>query len=143
MATHAPCTEENNQSQPVWSNQVYVTHINKGLGHTTTVQGEYGNVVSVLIIKSSKVDLQFLKRITLINKLFSEYHPYIYKINTGRTRYGVPDYLRCICNDHKLETRLDCCKFPYICSNMPESPAYDVYILQLIRYARAYSSCGD
>jgi hypothetical protein len=27
--------------------------------------------------------------------------------------------------------------FPYLCSNIPASPAYGVYILQLIRYARA------
>jgi hypothetical protein len=26
--------------------------------------------------------------------------------------------------------------FPYLCSNIPASPAYGVYILQLIRYAR-------
>ena len=33
--------------------------------------------------------------------------------------------------------------FPYICSNMPESQAYGVYISQLIRYATAFSSNGD
>ena len=32
---------------------------------------------------------------------------------------------------------------PYIYSNIPESPAYGVYISQLIRYARACSSYGD
>jgi hypothetical protein len=30
--------------------------------------------------------------------------------------------------------------FPYICSNIPLSPAYGVYISQLIRYARASST---
>jgi hypothetical protein len=30
--------------------------------------------------------------------------------------------------------------FPYICSNIPLSPAYGIYISQLIRYARAYST---
>jgi hypothetical protein len=29
--------------------------------------------------------------------------------------------------------------FPYVCSNIPASPAYGLYILQLIRYARACS----
>ena len=33
--------------------------------------------------------------------------------------------------------------FPYICSNIPESPAYSVYISQVIIYLRACSSCGD
>ena len=27
--------------------------------------------------------------------------------------------------------------FPYICGNIPESPAYGIYISQLIRYTRA------
>ena len=30
--------------------------------------------------------------------------------------------------------------FPYLCSNIPSSPAYGVYISQLIRYARACST---
>ena len=30
--------------------------------------------------------------------------------------------------------------FPYLCSNVPSSPAYGVYVSQLIRYARACSS---
>ena len=33
--------------------------------------------------------------------------------------------------------------FPYICSNIPESPACGVYISQPIRYARTCSLCGD
>ena len=33
--------------------------------------------------------------------------------------------------------------FPYICSNIPESAAYGVYISQLVRYARACYSYGD
>ena len=31
-------------------------------------------------------------------------------------------------------------KFPFLSSNIPSSPAYGVFILQLIRYARACSS---
>ena len=33
--------------------------------------------------------------------------------------------------------------FPNMCSNIPASPAYGVYILQLIRYARASSNYSD
>ena len=33
--------------------------------------------------------------------------------------------------------------FPNICSNIPASPAYGVYISQLIRYARASSNYSD
>ena len=32
--------------------------------------------------------------------------------------------------------------FPFMSSNIPISPAYGVFISQLIRYARAYSSYG-
>jgi hypothetical protein len=33
--------------------------------------------------------------------------------------------------------------FPNMCSNIPVSPAYGVYISQLIRYARASSNYSD
>ena len=33
--------------------------------------------------------------------------------------------------------------FPYTCSNIPLSPAYGVYVSQLIRYARASSEYGS
>ena len=33
--------------------------------------------------------------------------------------------------------------FPNMCSNIPASPAYGVYISQLIRFARASSNCSD
>ena len=33
--------------------------------------------------------------------------------------------------------------FPYLCSNIPSSPAYGVYISQLIRYSRACSDYHD
>jgi len=33
--------------------------------------------------------------------------------------------------------------FPFICSNIPATPAYGVYISQLIRYSRACGSYKD
>ena len=33
--------------------------------------------------------------------------------------------------------------FPFICSNIPEAPAYGVYISQLMRYSRACGSYQD
>jgi hypothetical protein len=33
--------------------------------------------------------------------------------------------------------------FPNMCSNIPASPAYGIYISQLIRYARACSNYSD
>ena len=45
MATHPPWNQEYNQTYPVGSNHGYVTHIDRGLGHTKTAKGEYCNVV--------------------------------------------------------------------------------------------------
>ena len=59
------------------------------------------------------------------------------------------DVLLSIDADGKLTTQLydkrddfsfTIVNFPYICSNIPLSPAYGVYISQLIRYARACST---
>ena len=33
--------------------------------------------------------------------------------------------------------------FPYLSSNIPESPAYGVFVIQLIRYARVCSKYDD
>ena len=32
---------------------------------------------------------------------------------------------------------------PYLCSNIPSSPAYGFYILQMIRYTRAITNYSD
>ena len=55
-------------------------------------------------------------------------------------------------NNGKLATRIydkrddfdfKVVNFPYLCSNIPSSPAYGVYISQLIRYSRACSDYHD
>ena len=62
------------------------------------------------------------------------------------------DILLKIDTDGKLRTQLydkrddfdfSIVNFPYLCSNIPVSPAYGVYISQLIRYARACSAYGQ
>ena len=59
------------------------------------------------------------------------------------------DVLLKLDTDGKLRTQLydewddfnsSIVNFPYLCSNIPASPAYAVYISQLIRYARACST---
>ena len=74
MATNSPWNQEYDQSYPVGSSRGYVTHFNRGRGHTKSAEGEYCNVVQDHCIdhKTAKVYLQFSKRKTLINKLFSE-----------------------------------------------------------------------
>ena len=63
-------------------------------------------------------------------------------------------YLDCYLyiDDGKLTTRLydkrgdfyfPIVNFPFLSSNIPSTPAYGVYVSQLIRYARAYSNYQD
>jgi hypothetical protein len=42
--------------------------------------------------------------------------------------------------DKRIAYNFSIVNFPYLCSNIPASPAYGVYISQLIRYARACST---
>ena len=37
----------------------------------------------------------------------------------------------------------DIVNFPFLCSNIPQSPAYGVFVSQLIRYARASNLYAD
>jgi hypothetical protein len=43
----------------------------------------------------------------------------------------------------KIYDKRDDFNFPNMCSNIPASPVYGVYISQLIRYARASSNYSD
>jgi hypothetical protein len=45
--------------------------------------------------------------------------------------------------DKRNDFNLKIINFPNMCSNIPASPAYDVYISQLIRYTRASSNYSD
>jgi hypothetical protein len=46
----------------------------------------------------------------------------------------------CQLYDKRDDFNFSIVNFPYLCSNIPASPAYGVYISQLIRYARACST---
>ena len=55
-------------------------------------------------------------------------------------------------DDHRLQVKLydkrddfnfTIVNFPFLCSNIPQSPAYGVYVSQLVRYARASSLYDD
>ena len=64
------------------------------------------------------------------------------KINVQKPR-GLPK----LCNMDKMFKRDDfnfnIVNFPFLSSNIPQSPAYGVYVSQLIRYSRASSAYGD
>ena len=45
--------------------------------------------------------------------------------------------------DKRDDFNFEIINFPNMCSNIPASPAYGVYVLQLIRYAKASSNYFD
>ena len=97
--------------------------------------------------------------ISLNNSIFSDYLPMIYppelEIKETTESVSSASYLDIFLefdSNGDLSTRLydkrddfnfTIINFPHLDSNIPLSPAYGVYISQLIRYARACSSYGD
>ena len=57
----------------------------------------------------------------------------------GKTSFGK---LHISIYDKRDDVNFDITNFPFLSSNIPASPAYGVFISQLIRYARAYTSYG-
>ena len=62
------------------------------------------------------------------------------------TMHHILDLLLKYDNFHRLQVKLydkrddfnfDIVNFPFLCSNIPQSPAYEVFVFRLIRYARA------
>ena len=45
--------------------------------------------------------------------------------------------------DKRDDSNFNIVNFPFLSSNIPQSPAYGVYVSQLIRYARASSAYSD
>ena len=45
--------------------------------------------------------------------------------------------------DKRDDFNFNIVNFPFLSSNIPQSPAYGVYVSQLIRYARAFSAYSD
>ena len=45
--------------------------------------------------------------------------------------------------DKRDDFNFNIVNFPFLSSNIPQSPAYGVYVSQLIRYARASSAYSD
>ena len=96
-------------------------------------------------------DVLYLK-----NTKFAEYLEFIYprelEIKETTETTASSSYLDCYLyiGNGKLAIRLydkrddfsfPIVNFPFLSSNIPSAPAYGVYVLQLIRYARACSNC--
>ena len=94
----------------------------------------------------------------LKNTKFTEYLEFIYprelEIKETTETTASSSYLDCYLyiDNGKLTTRLydkrdafnfPIVNFPFLSSNIPSAPAYDVYVSQLIRYARACSNYQD
>jgi hypothetical protein len=88
-------------------------------------------------------------QLNLIGLNNSQFHSYVDSIypNELEIKFYICFVFRCNTNGKitsQLYYKLDdfyfsIVNFPYLCSNIPASPAYGVYISQLIRYARACS----
>ena len=57
--------------------------------------------------------------------------------------YGRDKRLQVKLYDKRDDFTFNIVNFPFLCSNIPQSPAYGVYVSQLIRYARASSAYID
>jgi hypothetical protein len=82
-----------------------------------------------------------LLRHTLITKIFLTFllTPYLYTFSL----YENPSFIIFSAETKYISTRSWYRNFPNMCSNIPASPAYGVYISQLIRYARTSSNYSD
>jgi hypothetical protein len=97
--------------------------------------------------------------LSLNNSRFGDFVDRIYPIeleikdttDTDRSASYLDLYLE-IDNEERLRTKLydkrdyfnfPVVNFPFICSNIPAAPTYEVYISQLIRYSRACGSHQD
>ena len=87
--------------------------------------------------------------LSINNSRFAEFLPLIYPpelevketTDTASSASFLDLYLEI--DDKRDDFNFKIINFPNMCSNIPASPAYDVYISQLIRYARASSNYSD
>ena len=75
----------------------------------------------------------FYKQVCLVN-----IHFLIIDVNIDETAITKNRWNHAICCRRKFNFHIT--NFPFLSSNIPSSPAYDFFISQLIRYARACSS---
>ena len=92
--------------------------------------------------------------LSINNPKFGDYINIIYLVDTTDADHHA-SYLYLLLkydNFHRLQVKLydkmeyfnfDIVNFPFLCSNIPQSPAYGVFVSQLIRYARASSMYED
>ncbi|KAJ8320279.1 hypothetical protein KUTeg_001866 [Tegillarca granosa] len=57
--------------------------------------------------------------------------------------YDTHDMLHLTLHDKCDNFNFSIVNFPFLCSNIPASPAYGIYVSQLVRYGRACSHYGD
>ena len=117
----------------------------------TTSPGQYGKITRLFMnpkIVFTRCDMKRVSRTCLIN--FNQVNCAVLKDTTeSNTSASYLDLLLSIGRDGQLQTSLydkrddfnfHITNFPFLSSNIPSSPAYGVFISQLIRYARACSS---
>ena len=78
----------------------------------------------------------------LVNK-YPQNTEYRHNFYSFRSKFDDSGQLSTKIYDKRDDFNFKIINFPNMCSNIPASPAYGVYISQLIRYARASSNYSD
>jgi len=87
----------------------------------------------------------------MLNKLTDWCSKWKLSVNPEKTKvihfrpqsFSLTDFLSTKIYDKRDDFNFKIISFPNMCSNIPASPAYGVYISQLIRYAKASSNYSD
>ena len=80
----------------------------------------------------------------LASTYFSLFYRSVHVSNTEKNlSYNRDKRLQVKLYDKRDDFNFNIVNFPFLSSNIPQSPAYGVYVSQLIRYARASSAYSD
>jgi hypothetical protein len=100
------------------------------------INGRNSANLELLIDKTSSIYL-YVKLKALASWIFLSFTSFLYLEFDDSGQISTKIY------DKRDDFNFKIINFPNICSNIPASPAYGVYISQLIRYARASSNYSD
>jgi len=86
---------------------------------------------------------KYIDYMTMKNVLKTSYRLNIYTVRQKLSTTWLVSIIYFLIYDKRDDFNFKIINFPNMCSNIPASPAYGIYISQLIRYARASSNYSD
>ena len=112
----------------------YILYVNTKTPNST-VYGELGRIPLLINVKVRMITFGAKMHFSLtLDKLTKKMYNLAYTHNFPWVKYIKSIY------DKRDDFNFHITNFPFLSSNIPSSPAYGVFISQLIRYARACSS---